>query len=63
MDHCDASKGCQSGCSNDEPTIGPSGGGGGTGIATTNGTCGASNGNTVCGSWSAGSCCSAYGFW
>ena len=29
---------------------------------TTDGTCGASNGNTVCGTWSHGNCCSMYGF-
>ena len=32
-----------------------------TGTATKDGTCGASNGNTVCGNWLQGSCCSMYG--
>ncbi|PGH12647.1 hypothetical protein AJ79_04145 [Helicocarpus griseus UAMH5409] len=29
---------------------------------TIDGLCGPSNGNTICGNWTAGSCCSAYGF-
>ena len=31
------------------------------GPVTTDGTCGASNGNTVCGNWERGSCCSVFG--
>ena len=31
------------------------------GPITTDGTCGASNGNTVCGNWEKGSCCSLFG--
>lgn len=38
-------------------TIKASGGG-----STTDGTCGASNGNTVCGAWPQGACCSMYGY-
>jgi hypothetical protein len=30
---------------------------------TIDGTCGASNGNTICGDWPKGNCCSMYGFW
>ncbi|KAE9370869.1 carbohydrate-binding module family 18 [Stipitochalara longipes BDJ] len=33
-----------------------------TGAVTTDGTCGAGNGNTVCGNWPNGNCCSMYGF-
>ncbi|KAF2132421.1 carbohydrate-binding module family 18 [Dothidotthia symphoricarpi CBS 119687] len=33
-----------------------------TGVQTTDGSCGATFGNTVCGSWSQGSCCSMYGY-
>ena len=40
------------------PTTSP---GGATGPPTTDGTCGAANGNTVCGNWPQGSCCSMYG--
>jgi len=32
------------------------------GSVTTNGSCGAGNGNTVCGNWPNGACCSQYGF-
>ena len=32
-----------------------------TGPITTDGTCGAGNGNTVCGNWPNGACCSLYG--
>ncbi|UJO25142.1 Aldehyde oxidase [Fulvia fulva] len=48
-----------------EPVIGPpptSSGPQATGEATTDGSCGASNGGTICGDWALGSCCSAYGF-
>ncbi|CZR63858.1 related to glyoxal oxidase precursor [Phialocephala subalpina] len=33
-----------------------------TAAVTTDGTCGAGNGNTVCGNWPNGNCCSMYGF-
>ncbi|KAI4653688.1 hypothetical protein J4E93_001455 [Alternaria ventricosa] len=33
-----------------------------TGVATTDGSCGAKFGNTVCGNWAQGSCCSMYGY-
>ncbi|KAL5119478.1 hypothetical protein ACEQ8H_002543 [Pleosporales sp. CAS-2024a] len=33
-----------------------------TGVATTDGTCGAGFANTVCGNWAQGSCCSMYGY-
>lgn len=33
-----------------------------TGSVTKDGSCGASNGNTVCGNWPQGSCCSMYGY-
>jgi hypothetical protein len=33
-----------------------------TGIPTTDGSCGATFGNTVCGDWAQGSCCSMYGY-
>ncbi len=32
------------------------------GSVTTDGSCGAGNGNTVCGNWPNGACCSQYGF-
>lgn len=32
-----------------------------TGKVTTDGSCGAGNGNTICGNWPQGSCCSMYG--
>lgn len=73
--HCLPSNGCQSGCtvsttsvpppsttSSGEPIISPTGGGGNNGGQTTDGTCGASNGNTVCGNWPQGGCCSQYGY-
>ena len=72
--HC--GQGCQNGCNGSptegqppattsaEPVIAPQ-----TGTnplnpdaTTTDGTCGASNGNTVCGNWPNGNCCSMYGF-
>jgi hypothetical protein len=74
--HC--GQGCQNGCQNGtpaqgqppattsaEPVIGPVTGttAPNPGATTTDGTCGASNGNTVCGSWPNGNCCSMYGFW
>ena len=31
------------------------------GANTTDGSCGAANGNTVCGNWPEGACCSQYG--
>jgi len=33
-----------------------------SGGVTTDGTCGAGNGNTVCGNWPNGACCSQYGY-
>lgn len=45
-----------------EPVLGVPSTAPATGPATTDGTCGANNGNTVCGNWPQGSCCSAYGF-
>ncbi|KAH8601633.1 glyoxal oxidase N-terminus-domain-containing protein [Bisporella sp. PMI_857] len=67
--HCLISEGCQNGCTGsghsfgqDEPILGPLGGGNGVGGETKDGTCGANNGNTVCGNWPKGNCCSAYGF-
>jgi len=53
--------------STQEPVIAPAtstatGSTAATGLATTDGTCGASNDNTVCGDWAQGSCCSMYGF-
>ena len=72
--HCLTSNGCQNGCTGatptsgkhtsttQEPVITPTSGGGGGGGTTKDGTCGASNGNTVCGNWYQGSCCSQYGY-
>lgn len=45
-----------------EPVLGVPSTAPATGPATTDGTCGANNANTVCGNWPQGSCCSAYGF-
>lgn len=45
-----------------EPALGKPTPGGTNGGVTTDGTCGANNGNTVCGNWPQGSCCSLYGF-
>lgn len=72
---CLVVEGCQSGCDGEatpttkptgasssqepvlgKPTVAPS-----TGVTTTDGTCGASNDNTICGNWPQGSCCSLYG--
>jgi hypothetical protein len=56
------------GASNTEPVIAPASStnsaasSSATGAVATDGTCGASNGNTVCGNWPQGSCCSMYGF-
>lgn len=75
-DHCLVKNGCQNGCSDvaptqsepplasisSEPVLSPVGGGSG-GPTTTDGTCGATNQNTVCGDWPNGNCCSVYGFW
>ena len=47
--------------SSQEPILGKPTTAPGTGPPTTDGTCGAANGNTVCGNWPQGSCCSAYG--
>lgn len=73
--HCLPANGCQNGCttttttnppvsttSSGEPVISPTGGGGNGGGQTTDGSCGASNGNTICGTWPQGGCCSQYGF-
>ncbi|KAG9247386.1 carbohydrate-binding module family 18 protein [Calycina marina] len=61
--HCSRDLGCQNGCTiSSEPTIGSGGGGSGVGGVTTEGTCGADNGNTICGNFIRGGCCSAYGF-
>lgn len=69
--HC--GDGCVSGCSgtpttgpaspssSQEPVLGPPSAAPANGQDTTDGTCGAGNGNTVCGDWPQGSCCSLYG--
>ena len=45
-----------------EPKLGPApAAAGGGGPVTTDGTCGAGNGDTVCGDWPQGGCCSLYG--
>ena len=65
--------GCVSGCtdatttsagspsSTEEPVLGSPSTAPANGGDTTNGTCGAGNGNTVCGDWPNGACCSLYG--
>ncbi|KAL2043167.1 hypothetical protein N7G274_004227 [Stereocaulon virgatum] len=45
-----------------EPVLGKPSTAPSTGPVTTDGTCGAGNGNTVCGNWPQGACCSLYGF-
>lgn len=74
-DHCLASNGCQSECTNastavapassQEPVIAPvtrTAAAAQATATTTDGTCGSSNGGEVCGNWPAGNCCSMYGF-
>lgn len=73
---CLASNGCQNGCTGGapgtgttavaasgtgEPVLGKPSTAPATGPDTTDGTCGAGNGNTVCGNWPQGACCSLYG--
>ncbi|PVH78473.1 carbohydrate-binding module family 18 [Cadophora sp. DSE1049] len=75
--HCLVANGCQSGCRDGKPTapatttgepvIGPvktsmAPEATATARVTTDGTCGASNGDTICGNWPNGNCCSMYGF-
>jgi hypothetical protein len=76
-DHCLRTRGCQSGCagatpgtsatpststeSAAEPVLGVPTFAPPTGEVTTDGNCGALNGNTVCGNWPEGGCCSLYG--
>ena len=68
--HC--GNGCVSGCSNtvegassptssQEPVLGAPSTAPANGKDTSDGTCGAGNGNTVCGNWPQGACCSLYG--
>ena len=74
---CLPANGCQNGCTTpasattapakqtSEPVIAPPTStpvAGPTGVPTTDGTCGAGNGDTVCTGWPQGSCCSMYGF-
>lgn len=72
--HTHCGKGCTSGCTipdptttspaasgTEEPVLGKPSTAPATGSATTDGTCGAGNGNTVCADWRQGSCCSLYG--
>ncbi|EMC97752.1 carbohydrate-binding module family 18 protein [Baudoinia panamericana UAMH 10762] len=49
---------------NSEPVIAPTKTAGAqpSGAATTDGTCGATNSNTICGNWPFGGCCSMYGY-
>ena len=44
-----------------EPVLGKPSTAPNTGPITTDGTCGAGNGNTICGNWPKGACCSLYG--
>ncbi len=44
-----------------EPVLGSPSSAPTNGGDTTDGTCGAGNGNTVCGNWPNGACCSLYG--
>lgn len=74
IDFCGA--GCTSGCTigtrqtatsavaastTEEPVLGSPSAAPASGPDTTDGTCGAGNGDTVCGNWPQGACCSLYG--